>query len=115
MNSTEKETKIKPIWTDTVNGVEVSIYRNVIKGRQFPVYKISRKKWYSDKEGLKSNYTLDRGDWAIARLLECDAWRHISRLAREERAEIKSSQDASSIEKGSAIDAIFEEKGKASD
>lgn len=95
-NSTGKETKIKPVWTDTVNGVEVSVYRNVIKGRALPVYKISRKKWYSDKDGLKSNNTLDRGDWAIARSLECDAWRDISRMAREERAEMKAVNAAES-------------------
>lgn len=62
-----------------------------------PVYKVSRKKWYStEKEGLKSNYTLDRGDWAIARSLECDAWRDICKMAHADRAEIAEKSKAKS-------------------
>ena len=75
-----------------LNGVEVSVYRNIVKGRKLPVYKISRKKWFKSEDKLKSNYTLDRGDWAIARSLECDAWRDIANLAREERAELKTAK-----------------------
>ena len=92
--SDQKEKKIKPIWTDTISGVEVSVYRNIVKGRKLPVYKISRKKWFKDGDSLKSNYTLDRGDWAIARALECDAWREIAQMARAERAELKAADAA---------------------
>jgi hypothetical protein len=93
MISDEKD-KVKPIWTDTLNGVEVSVYRNIVKGRKLPVYKISRKKWFKSEDKLKSNYTLDRGDWAIAKSLECDAWRDIAKLARAERAELKTAKTA---------------------
>ena len=93
-NSTAKEAKVSPVWTNTVSGVEISIYRNVIKGRQLPVYKVSRKKWFKSNDGLKSNNTLDMGDWAIARSLESDAWRDISKMTREERAAIKAANGA---------------------
>ena len=96
-NSAEKETKIKPVWTDTISGVKVSIYRNVIKGRPLPVYKISRKKWFKSDDGIKSNNTLDRGDWAIARSLECDAWRDISKMAREERAKMNAAKSSDTM------------------
>ncbi len=87
-NSTNEKEKISPIWTDTINGVEVSIYRNLIKGKTFPVYKISRKKWYEKDGKWEFNYTLDRGDWAIARAIECRAWSDLAKHARKERLEL---------------------------
>ena len=84
-DSTTKE-KTFPVWSDTLAGpVEVSIYRNVIKGAKLPQYKISRKKWYEKQGEIKSNYTLSREDWSIAMALERDAWRDIARMARSER------------------------------
>jgi hypothetical protein len=98
---TDEKEKITPTWTDTISGVEVSVYRNEVKGRELPVYKVSRKKWFKDKDGLKSNYSLDRGDWAIARALEREAWRYIAQVARAERAELKA-QKASATKADSA-------------
>ena len=90
-DSTTKE-KTFPVWSDTLAGVEVSIYRNVIKGAKLPQYKISRKKWYEKQGEIKSNYTLSREDWSIAMALERDAWRDIARMARSERAALRTAK-----------------------
>lgn len=88
--STDNKGKVRPVWTDTLAGVEVSVYRNVIKGQSLPMYKVTRKKWYEKGGELQSNYTLSRADWAIARSLENDAWRDIGNMARAERAQLTS-------------------------
>lgn len=97
-NSTTDKEKIPPFWTDTVNGVEVSIYRNVIKGKTLPVYKVSRKKWFEKDGKWESNFTLDRGDWAIARAIECRAWNDLAEYARKERLEMMSAKKGGSEE-----------------
>lgn len=97
-NSTTEKEKTPPFWTDTVSGVEVSIYRNIVKGKTLPVYKISRKKWYEKDGKWESNYTLDRGDWAIARAIECRAWNDLAEYARKERLELMTAKSAEPAE-----------------
>lgn len=103
-NTTAEKEKTQPIWTDTINGVEVSFYRNTIKGKALPIYKVSRKKWYEKEGKWESKYSLDFGELIIAHELEARAIKDIGDYARKERAKLMTEKRSESepIEEASA-------------